>query len=185
MGPLSFSRNRKRAAVTWTGMLGPASGALPASTAPHPVRFGGTPYRPHCCPRLAFRSVPAYPAAAASERCRTAAFVPDPPGPDRRCTGIFVRHCCPASCLLYSIKMIFITSLQPRPRIARKLRATRPPAQECWTNIRARQGASTPLPYRTISARQLHAGVRPRGRRDGDRLRAGREPRCRTPRSRS
>src|SRR2546428_14136251 len=31
-------------------------------------------------------------------------------------------------------------------RIALKLRAPRPPAQEWWTTVRARQGANTPLP---------------------------------------
>src|SRR5438477_2684979 len=33
-------------------------------------------------------------------------------------------------------------------RIALKLRATRPPAQECWTTVRARQGTNTPVPLR-------------------------------------
>src|SRR5438034_5992358 len=46
-------------------------------------------------------------------------------------------------------------------RIALKLRATRRPAQGCWTTVRAPPGAQHSDSFRTITARQLQALVRP------------------------
>jgi hypothetical protein len=91
-------------------LLGPRPRALSHQTPTRcPFHRGCTRHRVRA---RAHPSVRARPAAAAGERRRGASFVSGLPGPDRRCTGNSARHCCPASLLLHSIKMILIESIQ-------------------------------------------------------------------------